>query len=35
MIALIVGIISAGVSLIGVAVIGFVQIVKAWSDVFW
>ena len=35
MIALIIGIFLAAISLIGLAVIGFIQIVKAWSNIFW
>lgn len=35
MIALIIGIILVVISLMGLAVIGFIQIVKAWSNIFW
>ena len=35
MIALIIGIILAVILLIGLAIIGFIQIVKAWSNIFW
>ncbi|KAI4451202.1 hypothetical protein C823_005751 [Eubacterium plexicaudatum ASF492] len=34
MIALIIGIILVVISLMGLAVIGFIQIVKAWSNIF-
>lgn len=35
MIALIIGIILVVISFMGLAVIGFIQIVKAWSNIFW
>lgn len=34
-IALIIGIILVVISLMGLVVIGFIQIVKAWSHIFW
>lgn len=34
MIALIIGIILVVISLMGLAVIGFIQVVKAWSNIF-
>lgn len=35
MIALIIGIILVVISLMGLAVIGFIQIEKTWSHIFW
>lgn len=35
MIVLIIGIILVVISLMGLVVIGFIQIVKAWSNIFW